>query len=631
MAATAKIPLAAIIPLLEMTKSGKPDVTKAAEYVDTPSEFVKGIQAMPEWQKANLRENLQSILHPSYYNNADTGIGGSAGQSMYADGGLVPRTHHADGQDPQGAMVPAEPKMTLAERIYGQPISEDARAGLLAAGLGMLSSRSPFPGVAIGEGGMAGLNTYYNAIKNRMEQAKAASEIGLQGAQSEEAMAIAKAKPIEVQNAVITNRINLLAQLKTIAAGFTANGQPVPVDIQNRINALVSSLDAISPIAPIVAGQNAAGLPSIAAPAPSTANAPPAQTSVPSVPAPDSDKTLDVNAPAQAPAAEAPKKGEVAPPASEPQKSEQLSDQTALPRPYDPSFLNQLDPAKNPQALRNRAIATAPNDPAAAAKLREEANQVEKDLMEKGYGMAPNGALVKVPGWDQWKTEQENIGPNRDYFNKQAQDAVARQYSRLQLDSIKKIVQNFEPNKLAEQFANIQGSLKSLGIDVPDSAKMNAVAFETFLKDTLRQVYADVKQFSGGVKVAELEGLEKQMAGPGLQAGTVENIVSQLEGSLDFADKHFNTAVDYRREHKGAFDQANFEQAFLKDNKLSKFVDDAYKNTSVLGATPTSKSDLIPNKIYVLTRGPDGKPIKPVRKRFLKLSESGSPIFADIQ
>lgn len=158
---------------------------------------------------------------PLYYNLGNGSYVTESGDvGNWARGGLVPREHHQDGEkvEPPPAEVPppietekspsflssisnyfGSGKPSFAETIFnkGQPFSDEARAGVLAAGLGMLASRSPFPLVAVGEGGLSGLNTYYNALKNKMETAKAGSEINLQTAQAEEQRAQAKAKGIE--------------------------------------------------------------------------------------------------------------------------------------------------------------------------------------------------------------------------------------------------------------------------------------------------------------------------------------------------------------------------------------------------------------------------------------------------
>lgn len=165
--------------------------------------------------RSNYETDLTDYSSDPYY-----GLGGARGSYYKAYGGLVPREHHQGGEkvEPPPAEVPppietekspsflssisnyfGSGKPSFAETIFnkGQPFSDEARAGVLAAGLGMLASRSPFPLVAVGEGGLSGLNTYYNALKNKMETAKAGSEINLQTAQAEEQRAQAKAKAVE--------------------------------------------------------------------------------------------------------------------------------------------------------------------------------------------------------------------------------------------------------------------------------------------------------------------------------------------------------------------------------------------------------------------------------------------------
>ena len=65
---------------------------------------------------------------------------------------------------------------SLLERVYGDEISPEARSAVIAAGLGMMSARSPWALTNIGEGGTKGLETYYNAVKNKYEREKTAAE-----------------------------------------------------------------------------------------------------------------------------------------------------------------------------------------------------------------------------------------------------------------------------------------------------------------------------------------------------------------------------------------------------------------------------------------------------------------------
>jgi hypothetical protein len=182
----AKLQMAKYIPDLRLSGEGMGIPKPPAEYKDETSEYIKGIQAMPELQKSRLAKNLGSA-----YSSLQSFLG-------YADGGLVPRTAHKDGDDVPAPDMPtpdlpaqkglAPSSTSFIERTFnqGKPFSDEARAGLLSAGLGMLASRSPFLGTAVGEGAMGGLNTYYNALKNKVEAAKTAADVGKTEAETAE-------------------------------------------------------------------------------------------------------------------------------------------------------------------------------------------------------------------------------------------------------------------------------------------------------------------------------------------------------------------------------------------------------------------------------------------------------------
>ena len=57
--------------------------------------------------------------------------------------------------------------------------SSDVWQSLMAAGLGMMASRSPFPGVAIGEGGLTGLAQYGALQRQKLAEEKEASDVDL--------------------------------------------------------------------------------------------------------------------------------------------------------------------------------------------------------------------------------------------------------------------------------------------------------------------------------------------------------------------------------------------------------------------------------------------------------------------
>jgi len=77
---------------------------------------------------------------------------------------------------PVADKVPAR-KRTIIESILNQDMSDQARTGMLAAGLAMLGGTSPYAGVNIGKGGLAGLQAYYKGLENQRENAVKRAEI----------------------------------------------------------------------------------------------------------------------------------------------------------------------------------------------------------------------------------------------------------------------------------------------------------------------------------------------------------------------------------------------------------------------------------------------------------------------
>ena len=94
-------------------------------------------------------------------------------QAMYSPAsGVVP----ASDEEPATGEEPAR-RRSIIESILGQDMSDQARTGMLAAGLAMMGGTSPYFGVNVGKGGLAGLQTYYKGLENQRENAVKATEI----------------------------------------------------------------------------------------------------------------------------------------------------------------------------------------------------------------------------------------------------------------------------------------------------------------------------------------------------------------------------------------------------------------------------------------------------------------------
>lgn len=94
-------------------------------------------------------------------------------QAKYSPTGVVAPT--AD-EEPATGEEPSR-RRSIIESILGEDMSDQARTGMLAAGLAMMGGTSPYFGVNVGKGGLTGLQTYYKGLENQRETAVKAADI----------------------------------------------------------------------------------------------------------------------------------------------------------------------------------------------------------------------------------------------------------------------------------------------------------------------------------------------------------------------------------------------------------------------------------------------------------------------
>lgn len=114
---------------------------------------------------------------------------------------------------PQGAPQPAP------SGPFG--LSEDARMGLLSAGLGILASKSPHALGAIGEGGLAGVKTYGEQLKQRRSAEQEARKLAQQAQQFAQNLSLGQDRLAEITR---HNQATEAQQRAAIAGGRTPPG-----------------------------------------------------------------------------------------------------------------------------------------------------------------------------------------------------------------------------------------------------------------------------------------------------------------------------------------------------------------------------------------------------------------------
>ena len=114
----------------------------------------------------------------SYGRKFANSIVGAGMNTPGGSGAQLPTTSTPTQGQAQPQDTPASPPAQKGFGLFGL-LSPDIGMSALSAGLGMMASRSPFLGSAIGEGGLQGLNTYSNLQQQHITQAEKQQDLDL--------------------------------------------------------------------------------------------------------------------------------------------------------------------------------------------------------------------------------------------------------------------------------------------------------------------------------------------------------------------------------------------------------------------------------------------------------------------
>jgi hypothetical protein len=459
--------------------------------------------------------------------------------------------------------------------------TERAVLSVLSGLGGMASSPSRFLGSAILQGLGAGANTY--------------AQLAQRGKSLDIAQQQANTAQGQLGIAQTAKDIQVLTQLRQIAAGYAANRQPVPAWIAQQINTLAARLPGAGTTIPRIS-------------APSVVSVAPPSAPIKSEPLAPLPVKEEKGAPASA-SAETPK------PEAQPAPTANIT---------DPEFRRRLGPERDPTALRERAAAVAQFDPDRAKEFRDRAQHIEEQMLSTGKAIDSDGKVMDVPGWAEQQAAVGRVEPNQKWLDEQGTQALQRSQAREQLDVIRGILENYQSGSLAGMKAQAQALAKGLGIDVPNTATMNAADYEKFLKATLRNVFSDVKDMGGRPLVSEIQGFEKATASPELQPQANKEILAQLYARLNQLDKYYGDTASEMAKNK-ALDRGVYTSNWLKqkENGIAPMVEEAKRDLAVRGVSP-GIGDMKEGHVYVIeagqlpgvnaptkyrfSHGPDGKP-----------------------
>lgn len=163
----------------------------------------------------------------------------------------------------------------------------------------------------------------------------------------------------------------------------------------------------------------------------------------------------------------------------------------------------------------------------------------------------------------------------------------SRQVAKERMDALIDSLRVLKTGKFAERKGEVIAGLRAMGFDVPDTATANPAELQKFIKNSTANIFDQVKAMGGRILVSEITGLTKANANPELQPEANAALLGQAKGLLDYEDRHFKDYRDWRKQNPEAYsinDVSDFEETWVKNNPLGKYVKEAEMSVGARGA-----------------------------------------------
>jgi len=259
-------------------------------------------------------------------------------------------------------------------------------------------------------------------------------------------------------------------------------------------------------------------------------------------------------------------------------------------------------------------------------KAKEDAQKAAEAIAKDGKltVVGPDGKpqIVTVPGWNEWKKQQEMLPKNLEMFAKYPDTILNIEKADYNNQLFAKIGENFEPNYLANVQGTTQAVGRALGIE-PSGANAELKAnLERLGKDTNQALFADLKENVGpGQRLLLNEIQNQKQAEPTgtMQPEAYRTLVGQKIGTTNWVKDYYRDAgIERKKVGDANFDGESFTRNWTDSHSLSNYIANATANVAVKGATPLNDtSRMIPGQMYVVDKDPQGKSLKtPFKARY---------------
>ena len=653
--------MADIMPLLNVKKvrtdwTTEPRASTIKDDSPDLTSIVKAATTTPG-QRANIKSAFGGLFSPYSPTSADitakysNWVPQSAADYNFASGGVVGRKGYAgdDGdsggvggysnqlasmgnqinQTLQNLQAPPDPNKsrTLAEMIVGHPLSDEANLGVMAAGLGMLGSKSTNPFVAIGEGAQEGLGTYYNATKSLRDYQTKLQEDALHAYADANTAAYQQGelglRGQQLSQEQIKNGFELLNKLQEKYVpqrdGSYFNKQTgLPVSRSEFISLYENSaamLKLPSGLSSVVLGGTPpahakGGRVGLALGGTDQSGLAAADTSMPEPDAIQQKSNLTKFISSTLGAGE----GDVETSMPKIQVAEIKGIEQKSPLFPDiapngtPEYYNSIaDDAQREYnylsqygASREKEAQQALEQVAANRKIADEifkgeraTNLIDPDTGKPaGYGLSPTAVAAAQKRAAEAEDLKTSVAEMHKMDNDLRSKAETRPQAYARINDASEILAAWQSGKLSDIKAKLPAYADALGLNV-DKYKLDSDSpnYETFAKDSAQAMFDRVKELGGRLLATAISGEKQANMNPDLQPKSNRNIIGFAKGAMDYEDQFFQDYNAWRNKDGKLATMAQYNQ-FLqnwqKDPKhdFGKFVDNGRANTPVMGDLP---------------------------------------------
>jgi hypothetical protein len=487
------------------------------------------------------------------------------------------------------------PSRSLIERVIGSPLSDEARSGLLAAGLGMMASRGRTAGQQIGEGGLGGLQTYYNALANKQALDKQQADIGFKEREvssTEKRVGIEeKTKNLEALK-FWQSRFIPIPTATGVVYRDTVNGTEIPeAEYQRQLQTIIRQYG----LSPAEVGT------STAAPSGQPQVSPPIKTEQPKVvtgePKPASTTT-------------APKPEEAKPETAKPEagKPEQP--------PVSPDVFKNVHPDYNPDILRNKAReqeqiaanAQRIKDDKAEASARAQAkyfrDEAEKIMQGDKNVRFMDGSVGPIPELASAKNARV---AEEEFSKKQAEskskftdegNSYLKSYEsqRALTQNLINVYQKVELNRLSEAKADMIGIMKEIpGVRnfVDDYMRAQQAGNDLAMKEAVTSAFKAIQENQANKAPATaLREALMTVAHPNMAAGAKYAL---LTGQLARAEQEKDLYEAWVKSGKKG-DHDAFVQKFREEHPYENYEKEVVNGTKYFAGMSKGDIEILKNK-----------------------------------